>query len=224
MPELEFQVTGAEAVTEALSPLIQFHLRISAGPGVQIQTLLLQVQIQLQCPQRAYSGQEKAQLSELFGPPETWAQSLRNRLWTHAQATVGAFEGSIETVLPVLCTFDLKLAVTKYFYGLTEGDVPLLFLFSGSVFYNGPGDRLQVQRISWNQECAYRMPLPLWQQMMEQHFPNSAWVCLRRDVFDQLNAYRRTAGLTTLEDTVRRLLGATATTQSKAPEELEVAL
>jgi len=225
MPELEFQIAGAEAVTHGLSPLVHFHLQVSAPGGEQVQTLLLQTQIQLQCPQRAYTDEEKKRLVELFGPPESWSQTLRNRLWTHAQATVGPFEGSTQTVLPVPCTFDLNLAVTKYFYGLTSGDVPLLFLFSGSVFYTGPDGRLQVQRISWNKECGYRMPLAVWWRLMEQHYPNSGWVYLRRDIFDRLYSYKRASGLGTWEEAITRLLGAAEADQPIVSEGVaEVAL
>lgn len=225
MPELEFQVTGAEAVTHGLSPLVHFHLLISASEGEQIQTVLLQAQVQLQCPQRTYSPQEKRNLVEIFGPPESWGQTLRNRLWTHTQATVGAFEGITRTVLPAPCTFDLNLAVTKYFYGLTEGDVPLLFLFSGSLFYTDSEGRLQVQRISWNKECTYRMPLQVWRQLMEQHYPNSAWLYLRRDVFDRLCAYKRAEGLASWEEVIERLLKAPEGAEPTPPEALtELAL
>lgn len=221
MPELEFQITQAEAVTHGLSPLIHFHLHVSAPGGEQVETLLLQAQVQLQCPQRNYTEEEKKRLVELFGPADNWGQTLRNRLWTHAQATVGPFTSSAQTVLPVLCTFDLNLAVTKYFYGLTGGDVPLLFLFSGSVFYRDSEERLQVQRISWEKECGYRMPLAQWQAMMERHYPDSGWVYLRRDVFDRLYAFKRTAGLATWEEAIKYLLGATGTNQtSEAVEEV----
>lgn len=213
MPELDFQITGAEAVTHGLSPLIHFHLQVSGPSGEQIEMLLLQAQIQLQCPQRSYSTEEQMRLVELFGPPENWGQTLRNRLWTHVQATAGPFTGSVQTVLPVLCTFDLNLAVTKYFYGLTEGEVPLLFLFSGSVFYRGSEERLQVQRISWNKECGYRMPLATWREMMQQHYPVNSWVYLRRDVFDRLYAFKRTAGLATWDEAITLLLGATKSSE-----------
>jgi len=59
-------------------------------------------------------------------------------------------------------------------------DIPLLFLFSGSVFYESDDGRLQVQRISWNKECFYNMPLELWQNMMEHHFPKSAGISAAR--------------------------------------------
>ncbi len=85
----------------------------------------------------------------------------RNRLWTHVNATVGMFRGSTDIRLLVPCSFDLNLAAAKYFYALEQAEIPLLFLFSGSVFYaNGEG-RAQDERISWNKECAYRIPAPI---------------------------------------------------------------
>jgi len=69
-----------------------------------------------------------------------------------------------------------------------------LFLFSGSIFYAAEDGRLQVQRISWEKECVYRMPLGTWQELMDRHYPNTAWLSLRRDVFDRLCEYKRAGG------------------------------
>jgi len=218
MPELDFQVTGAEAVSRSVTPLMQFKVRISTSSGEPIQGVLLQAQIQFQCPRRAYTPQEKQKLFDLFGTPEQWGQTLRNRLWTHAQATVGAFERNIETVLPVTCTFDLNVAATKFFYGLEHGDVPLLFLFSGSVFYTAGDGRLQVQRLSWDKECSYRMPLGLWRELMQQHYPNSAWLCLRRDIFDRLYAFKRQQGAASWDEVLERLLPGEPAAPALRPE------
>ena len=209
MPELEFKVTGVEAAARGLTPLLHFHLEVRNVPEQEVvQAVLLHAQVQIQSPQRDYNAREKERLVELFGTPDRWGQTLRNRLWTHTQATVGSFAGTAQAVLPIQCTYDLNVIATKYFYALEGGEVPLLFLFSGSVFYATEHGRLQVQRISWNKECAYRLPVRVWQALMEEHFPNSAWVCLQRDVFDQLYAYKRSQGLATWEQALERLLPA----------------
>jgi Family of unknown function (DUF6084) len=207
MPNLDFQIIGVEAATRGVTPLLQFKLKISALPQAQsIEALLLNAQIQLQCPQRNYSPAEKEKLVELFGTPERWGQTLRNRLWAHSNTTVGAFSGTTETCLTVPCTFDLNIASTKYFYALEQGEVGLLFLFSGSVFYLNADGHLQVERVPWTREAVYRLPVQQWQELMEQHFPNSAWLALRRDVFDQLYQYKRRQGLANWEQTIESLL------------------
>jgi hypothetical protein len=133
---------------------------------------------------------------------------LRNRFWTHANATVSTFAGQTDIILPVACSFDLNLLATKYFYALGQGDIPLLFLLSGSVFYESSAGRLQMQPISWNTEAVYRVPLPVWQELMDHHFPNTGWLTLHRDVLDRLYAYKRHHGLMTWEETIERLLPA----------------
>ena len=60
--------------------------------------------------------------------------------------------------MPVPCTFDFNVAATKYFHGLSEGDLPLNFLFSGTVFYAGGSERLQVAPISWEKEAKFKLP------------------------------------------------------------------
>ena len=73
---------------------------------------------------------------DLFGRPDRWGQTLRNLLWTHTSVVVPAFQGPATVVdMHVPCTFDFNVASTKYFEGVAEGAIPLLMLFSGTVFY-----------------------------------------------------------------------------------------
>jgi Family of unknown function (DUF6084) len=207
MPDLDFQVFNVEPAAKGLTPLLHFKLRISNGSSDErIYGVVLNAQIQLQPARRTYSAAEKEKLVELFGEPKRWGETVRNRLWAHTNTTVGAFTGYTETILQVPCTFDLNIASAKYFYALEGGDVSLLFLFSGSIFYVTLQGRLQVEPISWNKECAYRMPLRFWKELMETHYPNSAWLTLRSDVFERLYAYKRDNGLASWEQVIEQLL------------------
>ena len=207
MPDLDFQVGSAEPAERGLVPLIHFRISIvNRTPAEKIQNVLLHAQIQIQSPQRSYTATEKEKLRELFGRPEDWGQTLRNKLWAHANTIVPAFTDRTEALLAVPCTFDLNVAATKYFYALENGDVPLLFLFSGTIFYCGPDGRLQIQQISWDKECAWRMPVDTWRKMMDQHYPNIAFLWLERGVFDRLYEFKRKHSFATWEGVIDRLL------------------
>ena len=110
--------------------------------------------------------------------------------------------------MPVGCTYDLEVVAAKYFHALDDGEVPLEFLFSGTVFYAGEGVGLQVARISWEKEAEFRLPVRLWKEMMDHYFPNSAWIRLRRDAFDRLYDYKVRMGFPTWESAVEALLRA----------------
>ena len=190
-----------------LAPLLRFDVAVANRPETEaVHSIMLQAQIRIQSPQRRYSPAEKEKLLDLFGLPSRWGETLRERMWTTSNTTVGAFAGRTEAHLSVPCTYDLNIAATKYFYALEEGEVPLLFLFSGTVFYAADDGRLQVQQISWNKEAAYRMPVRVWRDIMQAHYPNSAWLYLRRDIFDRLYAYKRAHGLATWDQTLDQLL------------------
>src|SRR5437660_200558 len=114
MPDLGIQIFGVESSMRSITPLLHFKARINNSPPEEnIQAAVLNAQIQIQSPQRDYSAAEKENLFELFGPPESWGETLRNRLWAHTNAMVGPFCGSTEVLLPVPCTFDLNIACTK---------------------------------------------------------------------------------------------------------------
>ena len=209
MPDLSFEVVGAETPAFAAVPTLIFKLRIvNAIEQEHIYNVALRCQIQLAVTRRRYSPEEQARLLEVFGEPKRWGETLRSFLWTHTNTVVPQFTGSTIVDLPVQCTYDFEVASTKYFNALGEGDIPLTFLFSGTIFYEGEAGNLQVGQISWSKEASYHLPVALWQEMMEQHFPNSAWIRLRKDVFDQLYQYKATHGLPTWEEVVAHLLQA----------------
>jgi hypothetical protein len=207
VPDLDFTITGVAEAAHGLTPLLHFKVGITnTPPDETIQSVILQAQIQIEAPQRSYSESEKPKLIDLFGTPDTWGTTLRPKLWTLSNTTVRTFAGNTEAILPVPCSFDLNVAGTKFFYALEGGEVPLLFLFSGTIFYAAPDGHLQVQQISWNKECNYRMPIGIWQKMMDHHYPNSAFISLERGVFDRLYEYKRSAGVSSWEQVIDKLL------------------
>ena len=207
MPDLNFRVTAVEPASRGLAPLLCFKLEVTNTPATQrIHSAMLQAQIQLEPARRNYDAGEKERLRDLFGEPERWGQTLRPRLWAHAGTTLPAFTGTVEASLTIPCTYDMDIGATKYFYALENGEAPLLFLFSGTVFYAADDGRLQAAQISWDKECAFRLPAAVWRAMMDFHYPNSAWLSLPRDAFDRLYAFKRESGLATWEQVIDRLL------------------
>jgi hypothetical protein len=207
VPQLSFGVTDAVAERYSAAPILNFALSIERLGGGVVRSVLLDTQIQIAARQRPYGGAEQAALVELFGTPERWGTTLRTLLWTRTTLVVPPFTDSVQVTLPVACSYDLEANAANYLSGLRDGEVPLEFLFSGSVFYAGPGGMLQTARISWEQEAQYRLPVSIWREAMDRHFPGVAWLRLGRPAFDRLRAYKAEHGLRTLEDAVERLLG-----------------
>ena len=156
---------------------------------------------------------DQSNLRDLFGEPERWGQTLRNMLWTHASVVAPSFQDSASIDLPVPCTFDFNVAATKYFQGLSGGEVPLIFLFSGTVFYADADGSLQVAPIPWDKEAHFRLPVKDWNEMMDIYYPNTAWLCLRRDVFRRLYQYKVTHGIPTWEQALEKMLAVEEVTQ-----------
>jgi hypothetical protein len=79
MPELAFQVEGAEVVANAASPLLAFKLRLTGvNPEQTIHTVALRCQIQLEVTRRKYTPEDQERLLDLFGEASRWGQTLRN--------------------------------------------------------------------------------------------------------------------------------------------------
>jgi hypothetical protein len=213
MPDLRLAIEGAEVVPYAAAPLLAFKVRIENTPDQEIiHTVALRAQIQIETTRRKYAANEQERLLDLFGEPDRWGQTLRSMLWTHASVVVPRFAGSVLADVTVPCTFDFNVAATKYFHGLTSGDVPLCFQFSGSVFYQGENGTLQVAPISWDKEAKYRLEIKTWKDLMDAYYPNSAWLALRRDAFEKLYQYKMREGIPTWEEVVNRALTAVSET------------
>lgn len=208
MPELDFQVLGAEVARYAASPQLVFKLQLTAADTeTPIHHVMLQCQVRIEAMQRRYQPREQERLLELFGAPERWSQTLHSLPWTSISALVPRFQGNCMVDLPVSCSYDFNVAATKYFYALETGEVPLTLLFSGSIFYEDPWGGLQIDRIHWDKEVSCRLPVGMWREMMAHYYPNSVWLVVRQDVFDRLYQYKRHQGLATWEQTLERLLG-----------------
>jgi Family of unknown function (DUF6084) len=82
----------------------------------------------------------------------------------------------------------------------------LALLFSGSVFYRDAADRLQIAQIPWTKEVSCRLPIGLWQRLMDQYYPDTTWLRLPRALFDELYRYKRQWALPTFEAALQRLL------------------
>jgi hypothetical protein len=209
MPDLQLMIESAEVVQYASTPLMAFKVRIANNPSEEIiHTVALRAQIQIEVTRRKYDANEQTRLLDLFGEPGRWGQTLRNMLWTHASVVVPRFTGSVLADIPVPCTFDFNVAATKYFHGVTSGDLPLCFQFSGTVFYQKEGEALQVAPISWVKEAKYRLPVKVWKDLMDVYYPNSAWLALQRDTFEKLYQYKMREGIPTWEEALERALNA----------------
>jgi hypothetical protein len=210
MKNLNFQVEGIEPVKHSASPLLAFRLRIvdasKESPPTPIHAVALRCQIRIEPARRRYAAGEQERLLDLFGEPQRWGQTLKSMLWTHTAVMAPPFTGTTTVEMQAPCTFDFNVAVTKYFYSLEDGEVPLCLLFSGTIFYETEADGLQVAQISWDKEADYRLPVKVWKEMMDLYYPNSAWLCLRRDVFDRLYLFKSRRGLPTWEQVLDELL------------------
>jgi hypothetical protein len=205
-PSLTITVEDAAVAEFAVVPSLRFRTRVDAGAAT-VRSVTLTAQIRVAADRRHYDQAARERLVELFGPPEGWGRTVRSLLWTHATCQVPGFAGSTVVDIPVSCTYDFEVAVAKYFHALDDGEVPLEFLFSGTVFY-ADGGLLRAAHISWETESAYRMPVRVWKDAMDHYFPGSAWLRLPRATFDRLYAFKARNTLATWEDAVEALLAA----------------
>ena len=206
IPEPEFFVTGAGHLAYAAAPTMVFSAGISNPTDHEIQTLALSAQVMIDPARRGYDEPTRARLTELFGPPASWTPSTQGLVWARVGTVVPAFERATTFPLEIPCTYDLEVAAAKYFYALADGEVPLSFHFSGTVFYHGPDGRLQVTPVPWTATARFGMPVAAWRAMIAEHYPGGGWIRLSESTLAALQDRRAAGGLPSFDACVTDLL------------------
>jgi hypothetical protein len=216
MAELSFDCIEARPERYAVVPSMTLRLRISETTGQQIDAIALRCQLRIEPARRSYNEAEAQRLNDLFGDTQRWADTLKPLQFTTVSIMVPGFTGSTEIDLPVPFTYDLDIGSTRYFAGLEGGEVPLLLLFSGTIFGSAEG-RLQVQQVPWSKETSYRLPMTTWRAAIDAHFPNSAWIKMSRQTLDELQRFKTSRALSTWDATVIELLAQAAKRSDQQP-------
>jgi len=204
-PELSFAVVDIAPEPYAVVPNLIARIRVAEATGEPVHALALRAQIRIEPQRRRYDDTEERALLDLFGDRSRFAQTLKPFAWLHASTVAQGFTGTIEFDLPMPCTYDFEVAGTTYLHALRDGEIPLIFLFSGTVFGRG-ATGFSVTQVPWDAEARYRMPVAVWRDLMTANFPGTEWVRMRRDTVEALAHYRHLRGLTSWDDAVTSLL------------------
>jgi hypothetical protein len=203
--ELVFDCVGAKPEKYAVTPSMSLVLRIAETTGQRVDAIALRCQIRIEPARRQYSTDEAERLNDLFGDTARWADTLKPMQLTTVATMVPGFSGSTEIDLPVAFTYDLEIGSTRYFTGLEGGEIPLLLLFSGTVFATVDG-KLQIQQVPWSKEAHFRLPLGVWREAIDAHFPDSAWIKMSAGMLGELLAFKSRNALPTWDATLTTLL------------------
>ena len=209
MADLIFGCTGASADRYAATPTLSFQLTITERSGVRVHAIALRCQIRIEPHRRRYSATEAERLHDLFGDPSRWADTVKPIQLATVTVMVPSFSEVTEIDLPVPCTYDLEVASARYLQGLDDGTIPLLMLFSGTVFV-ATEQGFSVELVPWSAEASYRMPVTIWRDLVDAHFPGSAWLRCTRETLDALSRYKAQHALPTWDATLNSLLAAAA--------------
>ena len=215
MTELAFSCIGVRADRYAAGPTLVFRLRITTPGDEPVHALALRCQIRIEPARRGYEPAETDGLADLFGERSRWGDTLKPLEFAQVPLMVPAFTGETETDLVVPCTYDLDIAATRYFAAVEGGEVPLRMLFSGTAFTGAGGFR--IEPVPWDRETAFRMPVAIWREAIEQHFPGCGWIRLPRATMDALLAFRSRRALPSWEAAVQALLDEADTPDPPGP-------
>lgn len=202
---LTFACTGSRVDRSAAGPAVALDLLVDDGTGRRVHTVALRVQVRIDPRPRRYTGVETARLTDVFGEPDRWGDTLNPLQLATVPVLTPSFVGSVVVPVSIPLTYDLDVAAARYLHALDEGGIPLTLLFAGTLFYAGD-DGVQVGPVPWHEEAQHRLPVALWRAAMDEFFPGGGWVRLRRDTLDRLAAFRSANTLLTWDDALERLL------------------
>jgi hypothetical protein len=192
--ELAFSVIGARAEPYAAAPSLALRLRVTEATGQRVHMIALRAQVQIEPQKRRYAAAETERLGDLFGTLDRYGDTLKPFLWTHVSAMILKFSGETEVDLSLPCSYDFEVAANKYLTALEAGEIPIVLYFSGTVFVEGEHG-ITAELVSWSTEAKYRLPVAVWRETMDAHFPNTAWLRVSSEVFAELDRFRVARGL-----------------------------
>lgn len=205
MSELEFKVLDIAPDPYAAAPMLMARLRIEETTGATVHAVALRCQVRIEPQRRPYELAEVEGLTDLFGERHRWSTTLKPFLWMHTMAMVKGFTEAIEIELPLPCTYDFEVAATKYLHAIRDGEIPLVLMFSGTVFTRG-ATNFQVEQIPWHKDIDFRMPSKVWREVMNAYFPDSGWIRVPRTTLDALQRFKSDRGLPTWEQAFAAML------------------
>lgn len=207
MPDLTFEVTGAAPVLHAAQPILGLDVAIrNARRGEAIHALTLHAQVRIEAQRRRYSPAEQVALDDLFGAPSRWDTTLKPLLWAQTSVAVPRFTGATTARLSLPVTLDFAVGSARYAHAIEGGEVPLLVLFSGTIFHAQEGAAMQIAQVPWTAEARFGLPIAVWHATIDHYYPACAPLLLRRDVFERLQRYRSHGGFTSWDQAMESLL------------------
>jgi hypothetical protein len=207
MTALAFSVLEITAEPYTVGPQLTARLHVEESTEAVIHAIALRCQVRIEPQRRGYSADEEQGLRALFGGRERWRDTLRPFLWMQCNAMVQGFRGQTEVDLPLPCTYDFEVTGSTYLHAVRDGTIPLVLLFSGTIFTRGVSG-FGVEQVPWDCEASYELPATVWREMIELNYPHTGWLRLDRDVIEAVARYRADRGLTSWDATVQSLLAA----------------
>jgi Family of unknown function (DUF6084) len=205
MTELSFTCVDVQPERYAAAPTLLFRLRVGAESGKRVRAIALRCQIRIEPARRGYGDKEAEGLLELFGERERWGDTLQAFQFANTSTVVPSFNDWIELDITVPCSYDMEVTAGRYFHALESGEIPFILLFSGTIFGDGENG-MWIEQVPWHAEARYKMPVAVWREMMDMHFPGSGWLRLRRDTIDAIANIRATRALPTWDDAIMAVL------------------
>jgi len=205
MAELSFTCVDVQPERYAAAPTLLFRLRVGAAGGQRVRAIALRCQIRIEPSRRGYGDKEAARLLELFGERGRWGDTVKPFQFANTSTVVPSFNDWIELDITVPCSYDMEVTAGRYFHALEDGEVPFILLFSGTIFGDGENG-MWIEQVPWPAETRYKMPVAVWREMMDIHFPGSGWLRLRRDTIDALADFRAARALPTWDDAIIAVL------------------
>jgi hypothetical protein len=209
MTAMTFAVVDVFPEPYAVTPVLTARVGIAAAGDEPVHAIALRAQIRIEPLRRGYTDDEAAALLDLFGTRDRWGTTQHTFLWQHSGVMVPGFTGTTQVDLPLECTYDAEVTAAKFFHALRDGSIPLQFLFSGTIFTKGQHG-FAVTPVPWDREDHYDMPVSVWRDLIDQHYPHTGWIRLHHDTIDALVDYKARHALLGLDDTVTALLTAQA--------------
>ena len=173
--DLDFTCTGADADRYAATPTILLHLRITETTGTPVHALALRCQIRIEPIRRRYNDEEAEGLADLFGDRSRWGETLKPLQLAFVTQMVPGLHRLDRRRPPPAVQLRLRRRRAQVPVRGARRRRAAVAAVQRDDLHRRPGHR-SVTPVAWQKETTYSLPVAVWRDAMDQHFPGAAWL------------------------------------------------
>ena len=145
--------------------------------GVRVHAVALRCQVRVEPLRRRYSDHEAARVVDLFGDRPRWGQTMQPLQLAFLAQVLPGFTGAARSTSRCRAATTSRSPPTSTSPGSRRATCRCCCC-SAAGLHRRRRASISVEPVPWHKEAPVRLPVAVWREAMDAHFPEQAWLRL----------------------------------------------